>query len=418
MEKALLVGVELNNSLYSIDYSLTELANLAKSLDIEVVDRISQKLDRINPKYYIGSGKVLEIKNYITAMDINTVIFDDELSPSQIRNLEKELSVKVIDRTLLILDIFAQRAQTTEAILEVRLAKLKYMLPRLVGLNNYMSRQGGSSGPANKGSGEKQIELDRRKIAGEIIQIEEKLKRIKQNRVHQRIKREKTSIPIVSLVGYTNAGKSTTFNTILKHSKIKNDKEVMEKDMLFATLGTSVRNIKLPNNQEILLIDTVGFVSKLPTLLVNSFRSTLEEIINSSLIIHVVDISSPYFSNQIDVTRSVLEEIGVRDIKEVYLLNKFDKCEATPLFFEGKSLTFSNKTGHNNEELINLIEKEVLDYSNTYLTLNIPLSDGKVISIIEANAIIDVKLYMQQNIYYKAYIPNILINKVEKYIVK
>ncbi len=180
MEKAIVVGVELNNSEYTLDYSLTELTNLAKSLDIEVIERISQKLDRINPKYYIGSGKVEEIKMYITTYDINTVIFDDELSPSQIRNLEKELNVNVIDRTLLILDIFAKRASTTEAILEVRLAKLKYMLPRLVGLNNYMSRQGGSAGVASKGSGEKQIELDRRKIASEIVLLEEKYRSIKE----------------------------------------------------------------------------------------------------------------------------------------------------------------------------------------------------------------------------------------------
>lgn len=417
MEKALLVGVELNNSQYSIEYSLKELENLAKSLDITVINKISQKLDRINPKFYIGSGKVEEIKNEITALDIDTVIFDDELSPSQIRNLEKELDVKVIDRTLLILDIFAQRASTTEAILETRLAKLKYMLPRLVGLNNYMSRQGGGTGVANKGSGEKQIELDRRKIAGEIVQIEEKLERIKANRASQRIKREKTSIPIVSLVGYTNAGKSTTMNTILKYSKMKNEKEVMEKDMLFATLGTSVRNIKLPNNQEILLIDTVGFVSKLPTLLVNSFRSTLEEIINSSLIIHVVDVSSPYYNDQVQVTKEVLNEIGVTDIKEVYLLNKFDKCESTPTFFEGKSLTFSNKTNHNHDKLLELIQKEVLDHSNTLLSLNIPLSRGKEIALVEANGIIEVKLYSSEYIYYKAYIPNVLVNQIKEYII-
>lgn len=417
MEKALLVGVELNNSQYSIEYSLKELENLAKSLDITVINKISQKLDRINPKFYIGSGKVEEIKNEITALDIDTVIFDDELSPSQIRNLEKELDVKVIDRTLLILDIFAQRASTTEAILETRLAKLKYMLPRLVGLNNYMSRQGGGAGVANKGSGEKQIELDRRKIAGEIVQIEEKLERIKANRAFQRIKREKTSIPIVSLVGYTNAGKSTTMNTILKYSKMKNEKEVMEKDMLFATLGTSVRNIKLPNNQEILLIDTVGFVSKLPTLLVNSFRSTLEEIINSSLIIHVVDVSSPYYNDQVQVTKEVLNEIGVTDIKEVYLLNKFDKCESTPTFFEGKSLTFSNKTNHNHDKLLELIQKEVLDHSNTLLSLNIPLSRGKEIALVEANGIIEVKLYSSEYIYYKAYIPNVLVNQIKEYII-
>lgn len=418
MEKAIIVGVELYESQYSLDYSLDELENLANSLNIEVIERVSQKLERINPKFYLGSGKVNEIKNMVVSLDIDTVIFDDELSPSQIRNLEKALEVKVIDRTLLILDIFAKRASTTEAILEVRLAKLKYMLPRLVGLNNYMSRQGGSAGVASKGSGEKQIELDRRKIAAEIVQIEEKLRKIKADRTAQRIKREKTSIPIVSLVGYTNAGKSTTFNTILKHSKVKNEKEVMEKDMLFATLGTSVRNVKLPNNQEILLIDTVGFVSKLPTLLVNSFRSTLEEIVNSSLIIHVVDVSSPYFSNQIQVTKNVLSEIGVNNINEIYLLNKIDKCEKIPFFFEGKSLPFSNKNGLNNKELITLIEDAVLDHSNTFLNLNIPLKDGKSISIIESSAIIKAKVFSQEYIYYQAYIPNTLIAQVKEYIVK
>ena len=281
-----------------------------------------------------------------------------------------------------------------------------------------MSRQGGSAGVASKGSGEKQIELDRRKIAAEIIQIEEKLKKIKNDRASQRIKREKTNIPIVSLVGYTNAGKSTTFNTILRNSKIKNEKEVMEKDMLFATLGTSVRNVKLPNNQEILLIDTVGFVSKLPTHLVNSFRSTLEEIVNSSLIIHVVDVSSPYYINQIKVTKDVLSEIGVNDIEEIYLLNKVDKCEKVPLFFEGKSLPFSNKSGLNNEELMKIIQDSVLDFSNTLFDLNIPLKDGKAISLIEANGIIKAKIYASEYIYYQAYIPNTMISKIKEYIIK
>ena len=302
--------------------------------------------------------------------------------------------------------------------LEVKLAKLKYMLPRLVGLNNYMSRQGGSSGPANKGSGEKQIELDRRKIAAEIVQLEERLKKIKSDRTLQRERRQKTNIPIVSLVGYTNAGKSTTFNTILKHSKIKNEKEVMEKDMLFATLGTSVRNIKLPNNQEILLIDTVGFVSKLPTLLVNSFRSTLEEILSSSLIIHVVDISSPYYQNQVKVTKEVLSEIGVSDIKEIYLLNKYENINEVPLFVEGESLPFSNKTNLNNERLIKLIEEKVLKINNTLLYLSIPLSDGKTISTVEAHGIIQAKIYSQNDIYYQAYIPNNLISTVKRYIVE
>ena len=415
MKNALIVGVELNNMKYDINYSLDELTNLAKSLDINVLSRVTQKLDSINPKYYIGSGKVLEIKNEITALDIDTVIFDDELSPSQIRNLEEELEVTVIDRTLLILEIFSLRANTTEAMLEVRLAKLKYMLPRLVGLNKSLSRQGGSSALASKGSGEKQIELDRRKIANEIVLLEERLAKVKKDREHQRTKREKTSIPIVSLVGYTNAGKSTTFNTILRNSKEKNEKEVMEKDMLFATLGTSVRNVKLPNNQQILLIDTVGFVSKLPTHLVNSFRSTLEEIVNSALIIHVVDISSPYFANQIDVTKNVLNDIGVNNVKELYLLNKADKANPPAFFIEGESIPFSNKSGLNHDKLIELIEEKVIDYSNTLMDLNIPLSDGKAISIVEGYGVIKAKLYASESIYYKAYIPNNLINDIRKY---
>lgn len=417
MKKAIIVGVELNNMKYDIDYSLDELTNLAKSLEIDILSRVTQKLDSINPKFYIGSGKVEELKNEVIALDIDTVIFDDELSPSQIRNLEKELEIAVIDRTLLILEIFSERANTTESMLEVRLAKLKYMLPRLVGLNKSLSRQGGSSALASKGSGEKQIELDRRKISNEIVMLEERLKKVKKDRELQRTKREKTSIPIVSLVGYTNAGKSTTFNTILKYSKEKNEKEVMEKDMLFATLGTSVRNIKLPNNQQILLIDTVGFVSKLPTHLINSFRSTLEEIINSALIIHVVDTSSPYFTNQIDVTKNVLKEIGVNNVKELYLLNKADKANPPTFFIEGESIPFSNKNGLNHEKLIELIQEHVIDYSNTLLDLNVDLSDGKTISIIEGYGIIKAKLYSSTSIYYKAYIPNNMINDVRKYII-
>ena len=415
MENAIIVGVELKDSKYSIDYTLDELERLAEASEINVVGRVSQKLDSINPKFYIGTGKVTEIKNMATALDATIIIFDDELSPSQLRNLEKELDLAILDRSLLILNIFAQRANTTEAILEIRLARLKYMLPRLVGANKSLSRQGGSSSLASKGSGEKQIELDRRKISNEIVLLEEKLKAIKQNRESQRTKREKTDIPIVSLVGYTNAGKSTTFNTILKYSQHKNDKVVMEKDMLFATLGTSVRNVKLPNNQQILLIDTVGFVSKLPTTLINSFRSTLEEINNSALIIHVVDSSSPHCKDQIDVTNKVLEEIGVKNSKELYLLNKADKGIDKHFFINKNHLKFSNKNGLNHDKLITLIQESVLDYSNTLLDLNIPISDGKAISIVEGYGIIEAKFISNENIYYKAYIPNNLINNLKQY---
>lgn len=416
-KKAFLVGVETYDMEYSIEYTLKELENLAKANNIEVVGKISQKLDKINPKYYIGSGKIAEIKNECIALDVELVIFDDELTPSQIRNIEKELELEVMDRSLLILDIFSTRANTTEAILETKLAKLKYMLPRLVGLNASLSRQGGGSGAtSSKGAGEKQIELDRRRISAEIVQLENKLNKVKQTRKIQRGQRIKTEIPVVSLVGYTNAGKSTTFNTILKHCKIDDSKQVLEKDMLFATLGTSVRAVKLPNKQRILLIDTVGFVSKLPTLLINSFRSTLEEIINSSLIIHVVDISNDHYQQQIEITKNVLDEIGVTDIKELYLLNKCDKKEPPNFFIKGDSINFSNKTNLNVDKLLKYIEDSVINENNTLIDVNIPITDGKTISLIDAYGIIKAKIISKESIYYKAYIPNNVLSKFKDYL--
>lgn len=416
MDKAILVGVELPDNEYPVEYTLKELANLAKANNIEAVDSISQKLTEINPKYYVGSGKVEEIKTLLTYHSADTVIFDDELSPSQIRNLEKVLECQVIDRSLLILDIFSERAKTTEAILEIKLARLSYMLPRLIGLNASLSRQGGGSGATSaKGAGEKQLELDRRQIMGEIEQTKRKLKVIKNNREQQRQKRSKTGIPIISLVGYTNAGKSSTFNTLVEYTKTQNNREVLEKDMLFATLGTNVRKLTLPNKQEVLLIDTVGFVSKLPTLLINSFRSTLEEILNSSLILHVVDISNDNYEKQIQVTNEVLQDIGVHDIPQVFLLNKCDKTDNIPTVFS-ESIVFSNKTKKNIDKLIQTLETKTKEISNTLIDVKIPLSDGKTISIMEAYGIVEVKLYTDTYIYYKAYVPNNLLIKFQNYL--
>ena len=416
MEKALLVGLDLPTNEYSIDYTLKELGNLAKACDLKVIEKISQKANEINPKYYVGSGKVDEIKLLITSLEVDVVIFDDELSPSQIRNLEAKLECRVIDRSLLILDIFSQRANTAEAILEIKLARLTYMLPRLIGLNASLSRQGGGSGAtSSKGAGEKQLELDRRQIMSEIEQTKRKLQTIKNNRHQQRQKRSRTGIPIISLVGYTNAGKSSTFNTLVEACKNQNNKEVLEKDMLFATLGTNVRKLTLPNKQEILLIDTVGFVSKLPTLLVNSFRSTLEEIINSSLILHVVDISNTNYENQIKVTNEVLAEIGVHDIPSIYLLNKCDKVEEVPTIFN-ESIAFSNKQKTNLDLLKKTIERKTKDISNTLIDVKIPLTDGKTISVMEAYGIIEAKIYTNEYIYYKAYVQNNLLVHFNKYL--
>lgn len=419
-ERALLVGVETTNMTYDINYTLSELSNLANSCEIEVIEKTFQRLDRINPKTYVGSGKVNEISLLCQTLNCDLVIFDDELTPSQIRNLEAKLQKKVIDRSYLILEIFEKRAKTTEAILEIKLAKLKYMLPRLIGLNASLSRQGGGSGAtSSKGSGEKQIELDKRKILSEIKQLETKLDEIKKNRSIQRNKRANTNIPIISLVGYTNAGKSTTFNNILKACHIKEEKQVLEKDMLFATLGTNVRRAILPNNQQIILIDTVGFVSKLPTLLVNSFHSTLEEITNSSLILHVIDVSNNYYQNQIRVTNEVLKQIGVIDTPQIYLLNKADKLvdkEILPVFKE--SMLFSNKDEVYLPKLINLLENKTMDLFNQLVDVNISINNGKLISLMESIGIIQRKIYSNEYIYYQAYIPKHLIHIFNDYLVK
>lgn len=411
MKNAILVSVITTTSLYNTTYYLDELEKLAQTLEINVVERASQKMEKINAKYYIGAGKVEEIKKLITVLNADTVIFDDELSPSQLRNLEEKLEITVIDCSLLILNIFEARANTTESILEIKLAKLKYMLPRLVGLNNSLSRQGGSA-TNSKGAGETQLELDRRRITNEIFALEKKLELARKNRTMERNKRNRLNIPIVSLVGYTNAGKSTTFNTLLNVCKKSDDKKVLEKDMLFATLNTSVRALKLPNNQQILLIDTVGFVSKLPTFLINSFRSTLEEIIYSSLIIHVVDISNKYYLKQIETTEQVLNELGVKNIKSLYLLNKTDKVRNPIIYLQDNYLLYSNNNPASIEKLVKYIEDSLLTNNNTLMDLEVPLINGKIISTIEAYGIIKAKVILPEKIYYKVYVPNNLIKDV------
>lgn len=249
-EKAILVGVNLGSD-PNFDYSMEELANLAEALEVEVVGQVTQNLERVNPSHYVGTGKIEEIKNYIDEIDANLVIFNDELSPSQIRNLEHDLECKVIDRTMLILDIFDRRANTREAKMQVELAQLQYMLPRLVGLHASLSRQGGGTGGGfrNRGAGETKLELDRRKIEDQIARLRKELEYVKEQRETQRKRRIKNELPVVSLVGYTNAGKSTIMNSILRKIGQEENKKVFEKNMLFATLDTSVRNIELADKK-------------------------------------------------------------------------------------------------------------------------------------------------------------------------
>ena len=327
MEKVIVVGVRLEDiDINEFNDEIDELKNLVFACDMEVVDTISQNLPYINKATYVGSGKVEEIKTAINALDAEGVVFNDELTPSQISNLEDILETAIYDRTFLILEIFKRRAKTKEAQLQVELATLKYTLPRLAGLRKGLSRQRGAGGgfAHGRGAGETKLELDRRITDDKISALERELKELKKERKEQRVKRKKNNMKVVSLVGYTNSGKSSTLNAILKHSKGSNVlKEVMEKDMLFATLETSTRLVE-NDKATFLLTDTVGFVSKLPHQLVEAFKSTLEEVSESDLIIHVVDTNNPNFEKQIEVTNDVLSEIGIEGIPVIYAFNKGD----------------------------------------------------------------------------------------------
>jgi GTP-binding protein HflX len=367
---AVLVGVQLPNQTDFL-YSMNELAKLAHACNIEVVGEITQKREQIQASHYIGRGKVGETQRLIDESQANLVIFNDELSPTQIRNLEADIDCKVIDRTVLILDIFTQRARTKEAQLQVEIAQLQYMLPRLVGLRKSLGRQSGGVGTRNKGLGEKKLELDRRNIEAQITQLEKELKTLVKQRQTQRKQRKKRGIPVVALVGYTNAGKSTLMNALVSHSLQKPAKPVLEKDMLFATLETTVRNIQLSKHKSFLLTDTVGFIHKLPHHLVKAFRSTLEEVKEADVLIHVVDYSHPEYMQMIDVTNQVLADIGVKNIPIIYAYNKADQCHLQLPIVTNQAITLSAKQQIGITELIDMVSKEVFRNYRSY-QLEIP----------------------------------------------
>ncbi len=368
-QKAILVGVKLQHQ-DDFETSQSELADLAATCEVEVVGEVVQKLDRIQASHYIGKGKINEVLRQIDEQEANLVIFNDELSPTQIRNLEESLACKVIDRTILILDIFDQRARTKEAQLQVAVAQLQYMLPRLVGLRKSLGRQSGGVGTRNKGIGEKKLELDRRSIEEQINRLNKELKQLVSQRQTQRKQRKKSGIPVVSLVGYTNAGKSTIMNAIVEHSQHIPAKQVFEKDMLFATLETVIRKIQLPDQKSFLLTDTVGFVNKLPHHLVKAFRSTLEEVKEADLLIHVVDFSNPNYRKMIEITNQVLKEIGVEDVPVIYVYNKADLIDFSIPFVDKNTVTLSAKNRIGITELLQLIHEEIFkDYQQVELLI-------------------------------------------------
>ena len=400
-QKAVLVGVNLNDQ-DDFEYSMEELANLAEACEVEVVATLSQNLPKVNPSHYIGTGKIQEVVALLEGNEGNLVIFNDELSPSQIRNLESDLKCKVIDRTILILDIFARRAKTREAQLQVEVAQLKYMLPRLVGLRESLGRQSGGVGTKNRGVGETKLELDRRRIEEKITMLSRELEALVAHRQIQRKQRKKSDIPVVSLVGYTNAGKSTIMNAMLETYNPAQEKQVLEKDMLFATLETSVRSIPLQDNKSFLLTDTVGFVSKLPHHLVKAFRSTLEEVAEADLLIHVVDYANPEFERLIQITNETLKEIGVTDIPTIYAYNKADLTEHSIPEVQGDKVYMSAKGRIGIPELVEQIRRQIFkDYIRCHML--IPYDQGAVVSYLNEQANIletsyeeeGTKLYME-----------------------
>lgn len=381
-QKVLLVGVNLNDEFYFFK-SMSELEELVKACQMLPIGSIVQNLKEINSAFYVGSGKLEEIKDKINELHPDLVVFNNELSPSQLKNIELKLDIQILDRTSIILNIFALRAKTNEAKMQVEIAKLRYMLPRLSGLHLSLGRQGGGSGFSNKGSGEKQIELDRRIIEDRISKLNKELSEIETRRNIQRRKRSDSQIPLVSLVGYTNAGKSTLLNALVDLSLSDESKKVYEEDMLFATLETSIRKIKIKDGKEFLLSDTVGFIRELPHMLIKAFRSTLDEVKNSDLLLHVVDFSDEDYEENIRVTNSTLKEIGADNIPVIYVFNKCDKVNDSKLpYVDGNKVCISAKNNIGINELINVISNNIF---KGYVTckMQIPFKRGDVVSYLK-----------------------------------
>lgn len=377
---AILAGIQLRED---ISYSMEELAGLAEADGVTVAGQMIQSLERPNTATLIGKGKVEELAELCRNMEADMVIFNDELSGVQLRNLEEALEVRVIDRTILILDIFADRAVSREGKLQVELAQLQYRMPRLTGFGRSLSRLGGGIG--TRGPGEKKLETDRRHIAGRIDDIKAELARIGKTRQVQRSGREKSQIPVVALMGYTNSGKSAIMNRLLQLSE-REDKTVSSQNMLFATLDTQHRKITLEQGSEFILIDTVGFVSRLPHSLVEAFKSTLEEVRYADLLIHVVDSSYENRDFYMEVTNKVIEQIGAGDKDQIVAYNKMDIAKSVPLDVSGHEAVYlSAKTGENINVLVEKIREKIFG-GRVEMTLLIPYQRGDITSYLCENA--------------------------------
>jgi GTP-binding protein HflX len=381
-ERALLVAVETQTQTWNVQDSLEELASLAETVDVEVVGSITQKLSHPHPATFVGKGKLEEIKNLLEELDYNLVMIDGELTPAQQRNLEQALELKVIDRPALILDVFARRAQTHEGRLQVELAQLQYRLPRLTRMWTHLSRQG-VGGVGLRGPGETQLEADRRVANQRITFLKEQLVQVHRHRELYRARRKDTPIAVVSLVGYTNAGKSTLMNQVTGAG-------VFAEDKLFATLDPTTRRIQLPGGREVLLTDTVGFINNLPTQLIAAFRATLEEISEATLLLHVVDVTHPNVREQVDTVHRTLEDLGVDDRPVLYALNKVDKLTddersqmmelAPEIGIGADAVAISAQKGENIDTLLTTLE-EMLEREEGFrdVTVTIPFNRSELV---------------------------------------
>lgn len=403
-ERVILVGIRTSES-DDTEESLDELKDLAKTAGAEAVARVIQNRETVHPGTYVGKGKIEEIKDLLWEQNATGIICDDELSPAQMANLSELLDTKVMDRTLVILDIFAARATTSEGKIQVELAQLKYRQSRLTGYGTSMSRLGGGIG--TRGPGEKKLEMDRRLIKSRIAQLNRELKDVKRHREVTREQRSRNHLPVIAIVGYTNAGKSTLLNTLT-------DAKVLEEDKLFATLDPTTRNLKLSSGQEILLTDTVGFIRKLPHHLIEAFKSTLEEAKYADIILHVVDASNPQMDEQMYVVYETLKRLEVMNKPVITAFNKIDRTggEMTVRDFSAdKVVQISAKKGIGLDGLLGTIE-EVLREQKIYVERLYPYKDAGKIQLIRRYGELLLEECTDGGIYVKAYVPKEIYGKI------
>lgn len=412
-ERAVLIGLSaasMDIHERSCDVSMEELGALVETAGGEVFAAVMQNLPTPNPRSFIGEGKIQEVKALIEANECDLAVVDNELTPSQMRVLGEDLGVKVLDRSGLILDIFAQRAQTREGQLQVELAQYKYLLPRLTGMWTHLVRQtasGGSSPIGTRGPGETQLETDRRHIRRKIQKLEEELADVRKVRETQRRKREKNSMPVIALIGYTNAGKSSLLNRLT-------DSDIPANNRLFDTLDTTTRRLRIDETQEALLSDTVGFIRKLPTHLIEAFKATLEELSYADVLLHVIDISNPEWEEQARIVDSLVLQLGAQ---ETPCIRVFNKCDAYfGILPHGENIVcISAHTGEGTDVLMQKLS-EMLDLGKKQVTLNIPYANAGIIDLLNREAILKKQEYTETGIEVEAVVPPEVFGKVKCFI--